>query len=194
MLNPITAMQEIKNCIDCAELVANRKNIVMAEGSFPADILFLTGAPQSLEDVQRRPLASVSGKYFRATIKSLDLNRFRLSYLCSVMCHPRKREPTDEEINNCRNKVITQIGFIRPRVIVAMGKVAHSCVLNVPQSNIQLVDNCGTLIETDFQGKLPDRIPVILTLDPAYVLKHRAQMEGLYVRHLNAASRLLFAY
>lgn len=194
MLNSSIILQEIKCCRDCKELVANRKNIVMAEGSCPADILFLTGAPHSLEDVQRRPLAGVSGKYFRATIRELNLDRFRLSYLCSVMCYPHKREPTDEEINNCRPKVVKQIEFIKPRVIVAMGRTAHSCVLNAPQENVHIMDNCGTLIETDFQGKLQYRVPVILTLDPTYVLKNRAQMEGLYVRHLNAASRLLFSF
>lgn len=194
MVHNSIILQEIKCCIDCPELVAHRKNIVMAEGSCPADILFLTGAPHNLEDTQRRPLAGVGGKYFRATIRALNLERFRLAYLCSVMCYPYKREPTDTEIDNCRGKVVKQINIIQPRVIVAMGRVAHSCVLNIPQENVQLMDNCGTLIETDFQGKLRNRLPVILTLDPAYVLKHRTQMEGLYARHLNAASRLLFSY
>jgi uracil-DNA glycosylase family 4 len=186
-------LDRIRHCARCTNLAANRTNVVMAEGLYPTDILFLTNAPKDREDAHRKPLAGVSGKFFRATVDALKLTRFRLSYLCSVMCRPPKREVTNEEIDNCRPHIATQIQLYKPKVIVALGRAAHCCATGAPLENIHIVNNCGNLIHSTFDHSLEKSLPIILTFDPAYVLQNRLQLESVFIRHLNAAARLVFS-
>jgi DNA polymerase len=186
-------ISEIKKCTRCPELVANRKNVVALEGHCPAEILFLTNAPRSREDTQKRPLAGLSGKFFRETVNLLRINEnYRIAYLPVVMCIPPERQPTDEEIQSCSSNIQSLIRAIQPKVVVAMGVHTHSFVLDVPLHNIRPTENCGETVYSDFNGALPHQVPVILTFDPNEVLQHRMKFEGMYVRHLRAAARLVF--
>jgi uracil-DNA glycosylase family 4 len=108
------------------------------------------------------------------------------------MCIPPERPPTDNEITNCSSHIQSLIHAIQPKVVVAMGVHAHSFALGVPLHNIHPTENCGETIYSDFNGALSRLVPVILTFDPNDVLKHRTKFEGIYVRHLRAAARLVF--
>lgn len=186
-------VSEIKKCTRCPELVANRKNVVGLDGQCPAEILFLTNAPRSREDTQKRPLAGLSGKFFRETIRLLKIDvSFRVAYLPVVMCIPPERNPTDKEISACSSNIQSMIHTVQPKVVVAMGAHAHCFVLRVPLHNIHPTENCGETIYSDFNGALRNQVPVILTFDPNEVLNHRMKFEGMYVRHLRAAARLVF--
>lgn len=186
-------ISQIKKCTLCPELAANRKHVVGLEGQCPAEILFLTNAPRSREDTQKRPLAGLSGKFFREIVGFLKINEhYRIAYLPVVMCIPPERLPTDQEITNCSANVQSLIRAVKPKVVVAMGIHTHSFVLGVPLHNIRPTENCGETVYSDFNGALPHSVPVILTFDPNDVLRNRMKFEGMYVRHLRAAARLVF--
>ena len=186
-------ISEIKKCARCPELVANRKNVVTLEGQCPAEILFLTNAPRAREDTQKRPLAGTSGKFFYSLIQALKLDsNFRLAFLPVVMCLPPARHPTEEEIFACNDNVHSLIKEVNPKVILAMGIHTHCFVLGVPLRNLRPDENWGKIVYSDFGKSLTRQVPVILTFDPNEVLRKRNQFEGMYIRHLRAATKLVF--
>jgi DNA polymerase len=187
-------ISQLQHCTKCPELVTNRKNVVTMEGHCPAEILFLTNAPRAREDTQRKPIAGISGKFFMATIRALGLNtHFRLAFVPVVMCMPPGRPPTDKEISACSSNIQNLIRVTQPKVVVAMGAHAHSFVLGVPLHNIRPIENCGEIVYSNFEGALHNNVPVILTFEPNQVLQERLKFEGIYVRHLRAAARLVYA-
>lgn len=185
----MTILKELSQCVRCPDLVATRQNVVMAEGTCPTDILFLTNSPKDREDTQGRPLAGMSGKYLRATTNSIFSSRFRLAYLCTILCKTPKREASDQEITNCRSNIMKQLELFKPKIVIAMGKTAQAFVHNCPLKETAH-SSVGTLASLIINDK---PVPVIITFDPQQVLKDRLQLETIFVRHLQAATKLMFS-
>jgi len=185
----MSLLQELQACTKCESLAKNRKTIVTAEGTYPSDILFLGSSPKDREDIQGRPFSGISGKYLKTTVQSLYAGHHRISYMCSILCKTPKREASDEEITSCRDNVLRQIELYQPKVIVALGKTAQAVVLNCPLSETSH-SSIGTLAHMRVKDKT---IPVIITFEPQQVLKDKLRLESIFIRHLRAATKLLFS-
>lgn len=122
-----------KNCTDC-RLSECRKRIVLGKGKVPADVLFCGEAPGISEDALGEPFVGPAGKELDKQIKQAELESGktpRKFWTNIVACIPKipttnrkAEEPLPEEIAACRDRLEEVIKIAKPKLIVAVGKLA----------------------------------------------------------------------
>ena len=115
---------QVRGC-RCCGLAAKRRHLVFGEGDPRAQVAFVGEAPGAAEDEQGRPFMDPAGQLLDKIISGMGLQRPQV-YLCSlVKCRPPlSREPGAAELAACRPYLEHQLGLIKPRVIVALGRLA----------------------------------------------------------------------
>lgn len=128
---------EIKTCKKC-KLCKQRTNTVPGEGNPAAEILFIGEGPGAKEDATGRPFVGAAGKYLTKLLELIDLTRENVFIANVVKCRPpENRDPLPEEVETCTtNYLFRQIDFIKPKVIVTLGR--HSMNRFVPGKTISV--------------------------------------------------------
>lgn len=154
---------EARQCQACG-LCTTRTQVVFGVGNRQADWLVIGEGPGADEDQQGEPFVGRAGKLLNPMLLAIGVQREQAYITNIVRCRPpENREPTPEEAAKCRPFLERQIALIRPRIILAVGRIAAQNLLN-----------------TDTQiGKLrgqvhrfgPARTPVVVTYHPAYLLR-----------------------
>jgi uracil-DNA glycosylase len=121
----------VVDCMKC-ELGTSRKKIVFGSGDKNADLLIVGEAPNEYEDEKGRPFVGKAGKLLDKILNAIGLSRTENVYLTNVLkCKtPSNRDPLLSEVNNCNSYLLKQIEIIKPKIIVALGKVAGKSLLN----------------------------------------------------------------
>ncbi len=153
--------EEMGDCRRC-KLWRTRKNLVFGEGSPTAALMFVGEGPGAEEDLQGRPFVGAAGQLLNRLLSRMGLSREEV-YIANVVKSrpPGNREPEADEIAACLPFLQKQIEAIRPRVIVALGRVAAQALLG---TNTPLTRLRGTW------QKYRD-IPVMPTFHPSYLLR-----------------------
>jgi len=114
--------ETIAVCQQC-EIARNRTKAVPGEGAESADIMFIGEAPGYYEDQSGRPFVGPAGKFLEQLLASIYLNREQVFIANIIKCRPPgNRDPLPSEIQNCCNWLERQIGIIRPKIIVTLGR------------------------------------------------------------------------
>jgi len=115
--------EKLKKWDGCA--LSKQSNVVLGEGNFNADIIFIGEAPGKKEDELGRPFVGASGKFLDDLINSIGWERSQV-YISNVVKYrpPENRDPTTEEKNQCMPWLMMEIGIIKPKVIVPLGRHA----------------------------------------------------------------------
>ncbi len=117
-------VKEIQACRRCP-LHKARKNPVPGEGPLDAEIVFVGEAPGRREDEQGRPFVGMAGKILDSLLASIGLSRSRVYITNVVKCRPPgNRDPTPDEIRACLPFLVRQLRMIRPRIVVALGRIS----------------------------------------------------------------------
>jgi len=125
----------VSQCQRCQELARCRKQTVFGEGNPSARIVFFGEGPGADEDRTGRPFVGRAGKLLTKMIEACRLKREDVYILNSVKCRPPgNRNPTEEEIANCREYFETQLQWIRPEYIVCLGAVSSKALLHTTLS------------------------------------------------------------
>jgi DNA polymerase len=121
----------VEDCMKC-KLGTSRKKIVFGSGDKNADLLIVGEAPNEYEDEKGRPFVGKAGKLLDKILNAIGLSRTENVYLTNVLkCKtPSNRDPLLSEVNNCNSYLLKQIEIIKPKIIVALGKVAGKSLLN----------------------------------------------------------------
>ncbi|MBO67281.1 MAG: uracil-DNA glycosylase [Acidiferrobacteraceae bacterium] len=153
----------VESCRKCS-LYSGRRNSVCGEGHPEADWLFIGEAPGAEEDRLGVPFVGRAGQLLNSMIIALDLTRTD-TYITNVLkCRPpENRNPKDDEVQECELYLHQQIEFIRPRIIVALGKFAAQTLLKSSKP-------IGKL-RGDVHSYSQFNIPLIATYHPAYLLR-----------------------
>ncbi|MFZ2299891.1 MAG: uracil-DNA glycosylase [Candidatus Moraniibacteriota bacterium] len=108
---------------------------VPGDGSADAEILFIGEAPGKNEDLQGRPFVGAAGKFLNEMLASIGLGREDI-YITNVIKYrpPENRDPSPEEIAACSEWLHEQIGIIRPKIIVTLGR--HALEHFIPDKKI----------------------------------------------------------
>jgi len=98
-------------------------------------ILFIGEAPGKNEDLQGRPFVGSAGKFLDELLKSIGYSREDV-YVSNVVKYrpPNNREPQEDEKDACRVWLNAELLFIKPRVIVTLGR--HALGRFVPGTGI----------------------------------------------------------
>lgn len=153
----------VAECRAC-DLCKQRKQAVLGVGDQNADWLFVGEGPGAEEDIQGEPFVGQAGKLLDAMLAAIGLNRQQDVYIANaVKCRPPgNRTPEAAEIEACRHFLEQQIVWIRPKLIVALGRPAAQTLL---QTEVKIGASRGRLFERS-------GIPVIITYHPAYLLRN----------------------
>lgn len=154
--------KEVKNCKKCT-LFKSRKNIVFGEGNLYAKLMFIGEAPGKYEDLSGKPFVGDAGKLLSKIIDAMHLKREDV-YICNILkCRPpNNRDPLPEEVEKCLPFLIKQIELIKPEIIVTLGKISTSVLLNTSEKINKL------------RGKFYNYkgIKLLPTFHPAHLLHH----------------------
>ena len=183
--------QAAATCQACA-MCQGRKNTVLrapaAEGQ-TADWLVVGEAPDEEEDRQGLAFVGDAGVLLDNMLAALGLKRLALqgqgadaepvptepahsAYLShALQCRPPAgRSPQLADVAVCRAYLEREIALVRPKVILAMGRLAALAVLSDQPALLAqpMGKQRGTLHR--FQG-----IPVVITYSPYYLLRNSAE-------------------
>lgn len=126
---------EAKACRKCAQLAAGRTNVVFGVGDAHSEVMFVGEAPGFYEDKQGIPFVGSAGKLLTQLLRSIGLERDSVYITNILKCRPPgNRNPSPEEILNCRGYLQRQIELIRPRIICTLGNFATQTVTGRPLS------------------------------------------------------------
>ena len=159
---------EAARCTACA-LCGGRTRTVFGTGHLQADWLVLGDAPEADDDRTGEPFAGRAGRLLDNMLSSVGLSRGQASagggvYLTqAVKCHPPNgRSPEADELAACETLLRRQVELVRPRIILALGRVAAQALLGGDEPI----------------GRLRGRVhryagvPVIVTHHPLFLLRH----------------------
>ena len=114
----------ISNCRKCG-LHRFRKKPVPGEGPLDAEVMVIGEAPGRQEDESGRPFVGAAGKLLDYLLSLAGFSRSKVYITNVVKCRPpRNRDPTQEEIAACLPYLIAQIKLIKPKYIIALGRIA----------------------------------------------------------------------
>jgi len=122
--------EEVEKCFRCL-LAEQRTQIVFGEGNPDALLMFIGEAPGEEEDRTGRPFVGKAGQLLTKIIQSVNLSREEVYIANMVKCRPPgNRNPTLQEVETCFPFLEAQIAIINPSIIVALGSVAASYLLD----------------------------------------------------------------
>jgi len=154
---------KVAGCTDC-KLRAGCQQTVFGVGDEHADWLLVGEAPGSEEDRLGEPFVGQAGKLLDNMLAAVSLSRGRNVYIANVLkCRPPgNRNPEPEEVAQCLPHLLRQIGLIRPKLILAMGRFASQALLGTDATIASL------------RGKVHQYagVPLIVTYHPAYLLRN----------------------
>lgn len=157
---------EVAGCQACG-LCARRNKTVFGVGDREADWLFVGEGPGADEDAKGEPFVGQAGKLLDNMLAAIGLARGRGVYIANIVkCRPPgNRNPEPGEARQCMPYLQRQVDLIRPRLIVALGKVAATNLLGAEEPITRLR---GRVL--DYRG-----IPLLVTYHPAYLLRSLAE-------------------
>lgn len=152
---------QVRTCTRCA-LHRTRQNAVFGTGNRNADWMIIGEAPGAEEDRQGEPFVGRAGKLLNEMLAALGLPRESV-YIANVLKSrpPGNRDPQPDEVAACEPYLKRQVALVRPKIILAVGRIAAQ-----------------NLLKTDTRiGALRGRvhryadIPLVVTYHPAYLLR-----------------------
>ncbi len=152
----------ICDCTRC-ELGKTRTKFVFGVGSHQAELVFIGEAPGKDEDEQGIPFVGRAGKLLTEMLGQAGLSRDEV-YICNVLkCRPpENRDPLPNEVATCEGYLHRQLELLKPKLLVALGRIAGQTLLNVPNASSAKLRS---------QEHIYRGIPLMVTYHPAYILR-----------------------
>ena len=155
--------RQVAGCRLCP-LHEGRTQTVFGVGDVNADWMLIGEAPGAEEDRRGEPFVGRAGKLLDAMLRALGLSRQQVFIANILKCRPpNNRDPRPEEVRACENYLVQQINTVKPRLILALGRVAAQ---NLLKSETPIGKMRGNRYH---YGDPP--VPVVVTYHPAYLLR-----------------------
>ncbi len=167
----------VRRCVECA-LSKRRINAVPGEGSGASGVFLVGEAPGRNEDETGRPFCGAAGKNLDLGLAAAGIDRATVFVTSIVKCRPpENRDPTPAEKDACRPHLQAQVGVLRPKVFVALGRHGLSGLLG------EMPGDFAKLAGSFVVG--PGGVPVFVSLHPAAVI-YRQKWKAAYLDHWKA--------
>jgi uracil-DNA glycosylase len=154
-------------CTRCP-LSATRIQTVFGVGSVEAQWLIVGEAPGAEEDRQGEPFVGRAGQLLNAMLRAIGLRREQVFIANVLKCRPPgNRDPAPLEAAQCLPYLERQIALLRPRIMLAVGRISAQNLLktDVPLGRLRgQVHHFGA-----------SRVPLVVTYHPAYLLRAPAE-------------------
>jgi DNA polymerase len=151
----------VRGCTRC-KLHGGRTHTVFGIGNPQATLLLVGEAPGRDEDLQGEPFVGAAGQLLNKILAAIEFRREDV-YIANILkCRPpNNRDPQADEVEACLPNLLGQLDIIRPRVILALGRIAAQNLLGTTAP-------LGSL-----RGRVHDYhgIPLMVTYHPAALLR-----------------------
>ncbi|HEX3847760.1 MAG TPA: uracil-DNA glycosylase [Steroidobacteraceae bacterium] len=150
-------------CRRC-DLCQTRTQTVFGVGNPQAAWLVVGEAPGAEEDRRGEPFVGRAGQLLNSMLRAIGLAREQV-YIANVLkCRPPgNRDPSPLEAGECLPYLEQQIALIRPKIMLAVGRIAAQNLLktDTPLGRLRLqVHRFGQ-----------SQVPLAVTYHPAYLLR-----------------------
>jgi uracil-DNA glycosylase family 4 len=126
--------EDLGDCTRCKLHGLGRRQIVFGVGNPDADLMFVGEAPGADEDVKGEPFVGRAGQLLTKMIEAIDLRRQDVYIANLIKCRPPgNRNPEPDEVEQCEPFLLRQIDSIKPKIIVALGKVSSQALLRTTE-------------------------------------------------------------
>ncbi|MCL2276723.1 MAG: uracil-DNA glycosylase [Treponema sp.] len=157
---------EIKACKNCP-LHEKRMNAVPGEGVIAPVVMVIGEGPGEDEDKQGRPFVGKAGQLLDKMLDSIGLSRDKNAFIANtVKCRPPlNREPRTEETEACSRFLIRQIELLKPKYILAAGRISAHALLKTSDPINKTRGSFTTFSSGEFTCQL------LVTYHPAALLR-----------------------
>lgn len=165
-LSPAGTLEELERqalaCRRC-RLAEGRTSVVFGSGDPRARLMVVGEGPGSEEDRRGLPFVGPAGELLTKILGAIGLSRDEVYIANVVKCRPPgNRDPAPDEVAACRGFLEAQIDFVRPQVLVLLGRTAAQTVLGVD----------GSLAKLRGQWYSVRGVPARVTYHPAALLRN----------------------
>ena len=155
--------REVAACRLC-QLHESRTQTVFGVGDLNADWMLIGEAPGVEEDRRGEPFVGRAGKLLDVMLRAVGFAREQVFIANILKCRPpNNRDPRPEEIRSCENYLAQQINTVKPKLILALGRVAAQNLLKTETPIGKMRGKCY------HYGDPP--VPLVVTYHPAYLLR-----------------------
>jgi len=150
-------------CTRC-ELSGTRTQTVFGVGNLQAEWLIVGEAPGAEEDRQGEPFVGRAGQLLNSMLRAIGLARDQV-YIANVLkCRPpHNRDPLAGETVECLPYLERQIGLLKPKIMLVVGRIAAQNLLRTDVPLGRLRQQVHVFGES--------RVPLVVTYHPAYLLR-----------------------
>ena len=160
---------QVAACRSC-RLCETRTQTVFGTGALQSPLMVVGEGPGADEDAQGDPFVGRAGKLLDEMLRSIGRSRLQSEpdqavYIANVVkCRPPgNREPAEDEAESCRPFLEAQLRLVKPKLIVALGRVAAQRLL--------VTDEPLARLRGPMHRWGPEGTPLIVTYHPAYLLR-----------------------
>jgi DNA polymerase len=155
----------VADCTGCS-LCESRTQTVFGVGDPDADWMIIGEAPGAEEDRRGEPFVGRAGKLLDEMLRAVGQGR-DVAFIANILkCRPpNNRDPRPDESAACRQYLDRQIALVRPKIILAVGRIAAQLLLDTDAPVGRLRGTVHRL----------DATPLVVTYHPAYLLRSPAQ-------------------
>ncbi|HAE23592.1 MAG TPA: uracil-DNA glycosylase [Spirochaetaceae bacterium] len=154
---------EAARCRKC-RLASGRSRAVSGEGAERPLVLVIGEGPGAEEDRTGRPFVGPAGQLLDKMLAAIGLSRSANTYIANIVkCRPpMNRDPAPDEQAACMAYLDRQIALLRPRAILAAGRIPAQALLSTKEG-------IGKL-----RGKLWDYrgVPLVASYHPSALLRN----------------------
>ncbi|MEW6593035.1 MAG: uracil-DNA glycosylase [Candidatus Hadarchaeota archaeon] len=164
---------EAEACKRC-RLHKSRTNVVFGVGPSNAKVMLVGEGPGATEDKTKIPFSGAAGKFLNSLLEKAGLRREEV-YITNVVLSrpPDNRAPLPDEIETCRQFLQGQISIIKPKLVVALGRIAAA---ELSGRQVVMAEDHGKLLDNEYAGV---RFKLYLTYHPAAALYGAAARQKL---------------
>ena len=153
----------IAECQKC-KLCDSRTNTVPGEGPATAKLIVVGEGPGRTEDETGRPFVGRAGQLLNSMLLAIGLPRESVFIANILKCRPPgNRDPKPEEVSQCIPYLTNQIALLKPKIILAVGRIAAQNLLATDAPLARLRGKVHAF------GELGT--PLVITYHPAYLLR-----------------------
>jgi DNA polymerase len=159
------ALAEVVAVCRRCRLCEGRQKTVFGAGNPDADLMFIGEGPGADEDRQGLPFVGRAGELLTRIVEAIGMTREQVYIANIVKCRPPgNRDPQPDEVAACRSYLERQIALVRPRLLVALGRIAAQTLLG---NDLPIGRMRGQWFEV--LG-----VPLMVTYHPAALLRNPA--------------------
>lgn len=169
-------------CCEKCNLSKTRTNVVFGIGNRNAEVMFIGEGPGQNEDLQGEPFVGRGGQLLDKMLKAIDLDRNKNIFITNIVkCRPpQNRDPLPEEQDACLVWLRNQVAFIKPKIIVCLGRIA---AMKIIKPDMKITKEHGIFFEKN--GLL-----MMATLHPAALLRNPRQKPDAFEDFLKLQNKI----